>query len=158
MYNNPYMQYNNQSALDRINSEIANLEKMREQIQKPVQPITQNFQLAPVNRETIKYASSMEEVQRDAVVGDTPYFSRDMSVVWFKNAKGEIKTYELSEIIPKDNKDIQIEYLQAQMEELKKEMKKYERNDIVDEPITKSNKSEKSSNISTVSKSKTDTK
>ena len=85
---------------------------MKQQI--PQQPIpqatnlTQNFQLAPTNREVIKYASSMEEVQKDMVIGDTPYFSKDMSVVWVKNTKGEIKTYELNEIVPKDEKDLQI--------------------------------------------------
>lgn len=155
MYNNPYMPYNSQSAIDRINSQMAELEKMKEQLQKPVQqsPITQNFQIAPTNREIIKYANSMEEVSRDMVVGDTPYFSKDMSVVWVKNTKGEIKTYELTEIVPKDNKDIQIEYLQAQIEELKKEMKKHEPANVIDEPITKSNQNEKSTNVSTISKS-----
>ena len=86
------------------------------------------------------------------VVGDTPYFSKDMSVVWIKNTKGEIKTYELNEIVPKDNKDIQIEYLQAQIEELKKEMKKNESTNVIDEPITKSIESEEPTNVSTVSK------
>jgi hypothetical protein len=61
----------------------------------------------------------MEEVQRDMVIGDTPYFSKDMSVVWIKNTKGDIKTYELNEIIPKDEKDLQIELLMSQISELK---------------------------------------
>lgn len=128
MYNNPYLTaYNPQNNIDRINAQINELERMREQIQKPVQPtnLTQNFQLAP-SRDAIRYASSMEEVQRDIVIGETPYFSKDMSVVWIKNTKGEIKTYELSEIVPKDEKDIQIEYLQAQINELKKGVKKDE--------------------------------
>lgn len=155
MYNNPYMPYNNQSAIDRINTQMAELEKMREQLQKPVQQptnLTQNFQIAPTNREIIKYANSMEEVSRDMVVGDTPYFSKDMSVVWIKNTKGEIKTYELNEIVPKDNKDIQIEYLQAQIEELKKEMRRNEPANVIDEPITKSTEDEKPTNVSTISK------
>ena len=155
MYNNPYMPYNNQSAIDRINTQMAELEKMREQLQKPVQQptnLTQNFQIAPTNREIIKYANSIEEVQRDMVIGDTPYFSKDMSVVWIKNTKGEIKTYELNEIIPKDNKDIQIEYLQAQIEELKKEMRRNEPANVIDEPITKSTEDEEPTNVSTISK------
>ena len=149
------MPYNNQSALDRINTQMAELEKMKEQLQKPIQQptnLTQNFQIAPTNREIIKYANSMEEVARDMVVGDTPYFSRDMSVVWIKNTKGEIKTYELNEIIPKDNKDLQIEYLQAQIEELRKEMRKHESDDVVDEPITKPIESEEPADVSTISK------
>ena len=95
----------------------------------------------------------MEEVQRDMVIGDTPYFSKDMSVVWIKNTKGEIKTYELTEIIPKDDKDIRIEYLQAQIEELKKGMKKHESNTNVDEYVAEPVEDEKPTTISTVSKS-----
>ena len=122
MFNTPYM-YNTQPSLDRINAQINELEKMKEQMQKPIQPqptnLTQNFQLAPTNREVIRYANNIEEVQRDMVIGDTPYFSKDMSVVWVKNTKGEITTYELTEIIPKDEKDLQIELLQEQIKELK---------------------------------------
>ena len=140
MYNNPYINsYNPQVSVDRINSQIAELEKMKTQMQQPIQTptnLTQNFQIAPTNRDVIKYATSIDEVQRDMVVGDTPYFSKDMSVVWIKNTKGDIKTYELNEIIPKDNKDLQIEYLQAQIEELKKGMIKNEpSNEYVDEPV-----------------------
>ena len=127
MYNTPY--YNNQANLDRLNNQIAELEKIKTQMQMPMQQptnLTQNFQLAPNNRDVIKYANSMEEVQKEMVVGDTPYFSKDMSVVWIKNTKGEIKTYELNEIIPKDSKDIQIELLQNEIAELRKEMKKYD--------------------------------
>lgn len=156
MYNNPYMPYNQQPTIDRINAQMAELEKMKEQLQKPVpQPtnLTQNFQLAPANREVIKYANSMEEVQREMVVGDTPYFSKDMSVVWIKNTKGEIKTYELNEIIAKDDKDLKIEYLQAQIYELKKEMRRNEPDDVIDGAITEPVESEESTNVSTVSKS-----
>ena len=127
MYNTQY--YNTQANLDRVNNQIAELEKIKAQLNQPItQPtnLTQNFQLAPTNRDVIKYAASMEEVQREQVIGDTPYFSKDMSVVWIKNTRGGIKTYELNEIIPKDEKDIQIELLQNQIEELKKEMRKYD--------------------------------
>ena len=118
-YVNPY---NPQISVDRINNQIAELEKMKTQIQQPIQPptsLTQNFQIAPTNRETIRYANNIEEVQKELVIGDTPYFSKDMTVLWVKNNKGDIKSYELSEIIPKDAKDMQIELLQAQINELK---------------------------------------
>lgn len=126
MYNNPYLNpYNQQMSIDKLNEQINNLEKMKSQIQQPVQPtnLTQNFQIAPTNREVIRYANSIEEVQRDLVIGDTPYFAKDMSVVWIKNTKGEVKTYELTEIVPKDDKDIRIEFLEAQIKELKEGMK-----------------------------------
>ena len=125
MYNNPYINtYNPQPSVDRINAQINELENMKKQIQQPQQlqqptNLTQNFQLAPTNNNVIKYANSIDEVQRNMVLGDTPFFSNDMSVVWIKNTKNEIKTYELNEIIPKDEKDIQIEFLMAQINELK---------------------------------------
>lgn len=152
MYNSPFNNvYTPQANIDRINNQIAELEKMRNQFQQQSsQPqatnLTQNFQLAPVNREVIRYANSIEDVQKDIVVGDTPYFSRNMDVVWIKNIKGDIKTYELTEIIPKDDKDIQIEFLKSQIEELKKGMMvnaKPNDNDV-NEPI----EDEKPSNVS----------
>lgn len=157
MYNNPYLSniYNQQASLDRINEQINQLENLKKQMQQPQQQptsLTQNFQLAPTTRDVIRYASSMEEVQRDMVIGDTPYFSKDMSVVWIKNIKGEIKTYELNEILPKDDKDIKIEYLQAQIEELKKGMNVHESNANVNESINESVESKESSNVSSVSK------
>ena len=141
--------YNPQVSLDRINNQIAELEKLRTQMQQPVTPptnLTQNFQLAPQNKDVIKYANSMEEVQRDMVMGDTPYFSKDMSVVWIKNLKGDITPYELKKM------EIKIEYLQAQINELKGRIKDEPLTNI-DEPITKSNKDEKSSSVSTSTKS-----
>lgn len=124
MFGVPYVNaYNPQASIDRINSQISELEKMREQlshqnVQTPTN-LTQNFQIAPSTNSAIRYANSIEEVQKDFVIGDTPYFSRDMSVLWIKNIKGEIKTYELNEIIEKDEKDIQIAFLEEQINELK---------------------------------------
>lgn len=159
MYNNPYMNvYNQQMSIDKLNEQINNLEKMRNQLQQPVQQptnLTQNFQLAPTNRDVIRYATSIEEVQRDMVLGDTPYFSKDMSIVWIKNTKGDIKTYELNEIIAKDDKDIQIELLQAQINEMKGMIESARSNDeYINEPI----KSEKSTNVSNVRTSTKKTK
>ena len=159
MYGNPYMPqtFNRQEAVDRINAQMNELEKMKQQMQQPAQPqqptnLTQNFQLAPQNRDVIRYATSIDEVNRDMVIGDTPYFSKDMSVVWIKNTKGDIKTYELTEIIPKDEKDLQIEFLQSQIEELKG-MIKNESNAVINEPVADTTQSKKSTSVSTVSKS-----
>ena len=132
MYNGQYQQlynpYNQQTTIENLDEQINRLQKLKTQIQQPVQPtnLTQNFQLAPTNNATMKYSNSMEEVQREIIVGDTPFFSKDMSVVWIKNTKGDIKTYELNEIIAKDEKDIQIALLQSQVDELRKEMRNNE--------------------------------
>jgi len=165
----PYFNvYNPQPSLDRINDQISQLENMKKQLQQPMpQPtnLTQNFQLAP-NSNTIKYADSIDEVQKSMVIGDTPYFSHDMSVVWIKNIQGNINTYELKEIVAKDEKDLTIEYLQSQLEELKGMIKNESNvaNDIStedepdtsgdDESINSAIKKNKSSSLSRISKSK----
>lgn len=142
MYNNPYYQnaYNPQVSIDRINNQIADLEKMRQQLQQPPQQqpqaITQNFQLAP-NNNGMKFVNTIDDVGKEIVYSDTPFFSKDMTVMWVKNTKGDIKSYELNELIPKDSKDLQIEYLQAQIEDLRKEMKNNVSNDT--NVITKQN-------------------
>jgi len=169
MYSNLYMQpYNPQVSVDKINTQIAELEKMRNQLQQPMQQptnLTQNFQLAP-NNTTMRFANSIDEVQKDFVIGDTAYFSKDMSVVWIKNNRGDIKTYELNELVLKDEKDMQIELLQAQINELKGMMSNEQHiTDVnksevptdtttVDEPIRKSVEKNKSTSVQRVPTSK----
>lgn len=154
MYNNMYG-FNSVPSVDRIDAQINELKKIKEQMQKPVQPptsLTQNFQLAPTTRETLKYAESIDEVQNDMAVGDVPYFSKDMSVLWLKNSKGVIKTYELNEIIPKDEKDLQIEFLQAQIDELKKGINNNEQcntNVISEEDSTNTSRDDESTGTTT---------
>jgi hypothetical protein len=166
MFNNPYSNiYSPQASIDRINNQIAELEKMKSQIPPAPMPqtptnLTQNFQISPnTNTNGIKYANSIDDVERDIVVSDTPYFSKDLSIVWIKNTKGEIKAYEMNEIVQKDEKDLMIESLQYQLKEMNdviKEMKENAKpihtND--DEPI----KDEKSSSVSVSRTSKTKSK
>ena len=153
MYNNPYMMnYNpniSQIGLnERIDNEIAKLQQMKEQMknnnnQQPA--INQTFQLAPTNSHTMRYANTIEDVERESVYFDTPFFSKDMSVVWIKGVKGDIKTYELSEIIQKDSKDIQIEILQAQINEMKGMIENAKSNNTNDD---ESNSSKESTDVS----------
>lgn len=157
MYNNPYINgYNQQMNIDRINNQIGELQKMKEQMQQtmsqPPTNLTQNFQLVPQHKETMRYAESKNEVEKEVVFGDTPYFSKDMSVVWVKDAKGLIKTYALNEIVPKDEKDIKIEFLQAQIEELKKGMVLNESDANTDGTTSESNNDEESSSVSKTSR------
>lgn len=115
-----------QSLYDQIDGQINQLVNMRNQIknnsnqQQNQQPpsINQTFQLSP-NGGGIKYANSIEDVSKETVFFDTPFFSKDLSVLWLKNASGDIKAYELNEIVQKDEKDLKIELLMAQLNELK---------------------------------------
>lgn len=124
MFNNPYAQrgINQQNMYEQIDSQINQLQQMKAQIKNNQQQqpaINQTFQLAPTNNNMMKYADKIEDVNKETVYYDTPFFSKDMSVLWIKSINGNIKTYELNEIVPKDEKDLQIELLQTQIEELK---------------------------------------
>ena len=152
MFNNPY-NYNYQANLDRINNQIAELERMKNQISSnPIpQPtnLTQNFQLAPTNNSPMKFANSIEDVKKEIVVANTPYFSNDLSVVWVKSIKGDIKAYEMKEIVEKDEKDIKIDYLTAQVEDLKRRLEN-ESNTIIDKSIKESIENEESTSSSNI--------
>lgn len=137
-----YNPYTPQVSLDRINTQIAELEKMKTQLgnMQQVPIINQTFQQASPS--VLKYADSIDEVQREMVIGETPYFSKDMSVVWIKSIKGDIKTYELKEVVLKDEKDLMIESLQLQIKEMMENAKSSSTNDA------ESIKNEESTSIS----------
>ena len=146
--------YNPQMNIERIDKQISDLERIKSQLQQPTPTnLTQNFQISP-NQGGMKYAENLEQVEKELVLLDTPYFSRDMSVLWVKKASGDTKTYELSEIVKKDEKDLKIEFLMAKIEELEKEAN-YEPNDaIIDEPVESKKSTITSKGRTTKSKSK----
>lgn len=122
MYQNPYIQnYNQQSLNDKIDNEIAKLQQMKNHnITQPA--INQTFQLAPQNN-GIKLVNSIEDVKKEFAIADTPFINIDYSTLWIKNAKGEIRTFNIQEIKPKDEKDLIIEDLQKQLNEMKGKMR-----------------------------------
>jgi len=133
MYNNPYMSntYNSnlmqQNLNDKIDSEIAKLQQMKNH--NTNQPaINQTFQLAP-NSNGIRFANDIEDVQKEFAINETPFINKDYSTLWIKNAKGEIRIFELNEIIPKDEKDTIIEDLQHQINLLSKQIKEMNDNE-----------------------------
>jgi hypothetical protein len=157
MYGNPYMQnystpFGQQTLNERIDTQIAQLNQMKEQM-KNQQPtsINQTFQLAP-NSHTMRYANTIDDVSKETVYFDTPFFSKDMSVLWVKGVNGVIKSYELKEIVKKDERDLLIESLQMQVTELRKEIKDNAKS--IDDNDVKSNQNEESTNVSNVRTSK----
>ena len=134
MYNNlynPYMVYpSRQDESKNIDEQINRLQQLKNQLNQPQQPtaINQTFQLAPSSPSTLKYANTIDDVKREIVFGDTAFFSKDLTVMWLKNNKGEVRTYELNEIIPKDEKDIYIATLESKLKEMDEEIKEMKEN------------------------------
>lgn len=153
MYNNPYMNsYNPQMTVDRINAQMNELEKMKQQIQQQMQQpaINQTFQISSPSN--IKYANTLDEVNKEYVTSETPFFTKDFSQMWLKSPNGNVKVYVLEEVVKKDEKDLLIDSLQFQIEQLRKEVKENAKpiNNDDDEP----SQSKKSSSISNVRRSK----
>ena len=120
--NNPYIQnYNQQSLNEKIDNEISRLQQMKNHnITQPA--INQTFQLAPQSS-GIKFVNSIEDVKKEFAIADTPFINTDYSTLWIKNAKGEIRTFNIEEIKPKDEKDLIIEDLKKQLDEMKGKMR-----------------------------------
>lgn len=160
-YNPNLMQ---QNINEKIDNEIAKLQQMKNH--NTNQPaINQTFQLAP-NSNGIKFVNDIEEVQKEFVINETPFINKDYSTLWLKNAKGEIRIFELNEVIPKDDKDILIEKLQSQINNLSNQIKEMNYvksndengNEYESEPIIEPIKSTKSSNVSSNRTSKSKSK
>ena len=162
---NPYMLQGNymtelQNMRDRIDGQIQQMQQQQQSMgqaamQQP-QAITQNFQLAPSTASNnFKLVNSIEDVKKEIVVVDTYFLGKDNSQMWIKNPRGEIRTFTITEIIPKDEKDLLIEDLQKQLQKLKGGNKNERNQSNDDELLRESVETEKSSNVSNVSNGKT---
>nr|DAI31719.1 MAG TPA: hypothetical protein [Bacteriophage sp.] len=121
MYGNPYNNQMYMQDLQGLRDRIDRQMQMANQNQPQTTPITQNFQLAPNQNNGIKYVSSIEDVKKELVFADTLFINKEYTLLWVKNASGEVKTYELNEKVIRDEKDLKIEELEAKINKLMKE-------------------------------------
>lgn len=120
---------NNPMALNELQAMKNRIDQQIMQYQQPMQqqnptPITQNFQLAPNTNSTNndfdgKFANDVEVVKNTLAIKDTLFINKDYSLLWIKDAIGNIRSYTLNEIIEKDEKDIEIDKLKDEIKELK---------------------------------------
>lgn len=153
--NNFYPQYYQQELLnmrDRIDKQ---LQQTQAQPQQNQVPITQNFQLAPnQNTNGIKYANSIEEVKKELVFADTLFVNKEYSILWYKNASGDVKTYELKEIVEMDEKDRKIAELTNKLNILESEMRLNATPSNVNANVNATVTDEKSTSVSNAKSSK----
>lgn len=149
MYNNSqYYMQNLQDMRDKIDNQIRNYQQSQMQ-QQPMQPITQNFQLAPqqnANELESKYADNIDTVKNTFVSKTALFINKDFSTLWVKDATGNVRTFRTDEIIELDDKDKEILELKRQIQEMKGMITNANelRNADVNEPIT----SEKQTRVS----------
>ena len=141
MYNyNPYNSQLNQGYNSYAQNNYLNeLQQMRDKIdkqiqqsqqaqqQQPIQPqvpqINQSFQLAPQQNNNSelesRYAENIDEVKNTFVMKTAIFVNKDFSTMYVKDVSGNIRTFKTEEIFEIDEKDIQIQNLQRELQEMK---------------------------------------
>ncbi len=122
----PYYNFQNQNAyaqslkniIEQANGQLQQIQNQPIPVQQPTN-LTQNFQLANTSGGNLKLVNSFDDVQKEVVISDTYFLSNEN--LWLKKANGDIRTFSIKEIKPKDEKDLIIERLQQEILILKGE-------------------------------------
>lgn len=158
--NNQYYMQNMQdlqNMKERIDKQMQQMQQFNQnqvQNQQPIPQINQSFQLAPnpTNNELeSKYVNNIDEVKGIFVMKTGVFLNKELNTLWIKNTNGDIRTFELSELVEIDPKDREITMLKQELEKMK-EMISNESNGnstIIDEP----NESKTTTKLSNRSKS-----
>ena len=125
--NNQYYMQNMQdlqNMKERIDKQMQQMQQFNQnQMQQPQIPqVNQTFQLAPnpTNNELeSKYANNIDEVKGIFVMKTGVFLNKELTTLWIKSTNGDIRTFELNEIIETDPKDREIAMLKRQIEEMK---------------------------------------
>lgn len=114
---NPQLNTIDRQILEERNK-LNELEKQRIQAQY-AQPtiLNQTIQAGPTSG-GIRYAESIDDVNREMIFMDTLFVNKDFTNMWYKTTQGNVRPFLLQEIIPKDEKDLRIESLEKQVKEL----------------------------------------
>lgn len=182
MNNNPYINpyvntytqqpMNNMQQINNYDDYLKYLEKEKDRVEKSKeqymnryqQPtvINQTFQSSPNGVAGLKHINSREDVEKELAVVETAFVTNDYSQLFIKNAKGEIRNFDMFEVLPKDERDKIIEKLKIENEKLKGMINNESANATNDEKydttIDKSTKTKTTSNVSVSRTSKTKSK
>ena len=158
--NNQYYMQNMQdlqNMKERIDNQMKQMQQLNQnQMQQQPTPtnLTQNFQLAPNtnnNELESKYVNSIDEVKGIFVMKTGVFLNKELNTLWIKNTNGDIRTFELNELVEIDPKDREIAILKQELEKMK-EMISNESNGnstVINEP----NESKTTTKLSNRSKS-----
>lgn len=132
-YANQFSPYNQNSIQqleqmrDQLDARIQTAQQQQQQSQQQQTPqmpqINQSFQLAPTTNNNSdlegRYAENIDEVKNTFVMKTGIFASKDFNTIWIKDVSGNIRTFKTEEIIPRDEKDMQIQALQEELNSMK---------------------------------------
>lgn len=123
-YNNMYMQ-EMQSMKDRIDRQMQQYQQSQNQfMQQQQQPqIQQTFQLSNPNQNISdfdgRYAETVDEVKNTLVYKNSLFINKGMNKMWFKDAGGNVRIFNLQEEMQVDENVAEINNLKQEVGELK---------------------------------------
>ena len=125
--NNQYYMQNMQdlqNMREKIDRQMQQMQQFNQNQmqQQPIPQVTQNFQLAPnpTNNELeSKYVNNIDEVKGIFVMKTGVFLDKELNTLWIKNTNGDIRTFELNEIIQTDPKDVEINNLRQELQRMK---------------------------------------
>ena len=113
---------NMREKIDRQMQQMQQLNQNQMQQQPTPTNLTQNFQLAPNpnnNELESKYANNIDEVRNTFVMKTGVFLNKELNTLWIKNTNGDIRTFELNELVEIDPKDREIAILKQELEKMK---------------------------------------
>lgn len=147
-----------QNMREKIDNQMRQMQQLNQnqmQQQQPV-PITQNFQLAPnpnSNELESKYVNNIDEVKGIFVMKTGVFLNKELNTLWIKNTNGDIRTFELNEIIPQDPKDIEINNLKKELQRMREMINYGNESDVDNSDFNEPDESKVTTKLSSRSKS-----
>ena len=81
------------------------------------------------------------------------FVNKDFTSMWVKTTDGNIKTYELNEVIQQDPKDVEINNLKQELQKMREMINYDNKSDVDNTDYDESNESKNAKKLSTRSKS-----
>ena len=147
---------NMREKIDRQMQQMQQLNQNQMQQQPTPTNLTQNFQLAPNpnnNELESKYANNIDEVRNTFVMKTGVFVNKDFTSMWVKTTDGNIKTYELNEVIQQDPKDVEINNLKLELQKMREMINYDNKSDVDNTDYDESNESKNAKKLSSRTKS-----
>ena len=141
---------------------MQDLQNMREKIDRQMQQqpqipqVNQTFQLAPnpTNNELeSKYVNNIDEVKNTFVMKTGVFLNKELNTLWIKNTNGDIRTFELNEIIRTDPKDEEINNLRQELQRMREMINYDNKSDVNNSDFNEPDESKVTTKLSGRSKS-----
>lgn len=148
-----------QNMREKIDNQMRQMQQLNQnqmQQQPQIPQVNQTFQLAPnpsSNELESKYVNNIDEVKGIFVMKTGVFLNKELNTLWIKNTNGDIRTFELNEIIPQDPKDIEINNLKRELQRMREMINYGNEPDVNNSDFNEPNESKATTKLSSRTKS-----